>query len=235
MDEIRVLVIEDDPDWLRGLSAFLSGQPDIRVVGAAAAAEEALPLIAKEKPDVVLMDIMLAGGPEGIGLTEKITSESRARVIMLTSMEDKDLIFDAFQAGAVDYHIKSDYSAIPDAVRAAYQKRSPISAAAAERMREEFRRLRRLEREMKIKEMKALLTPTEMEVLKLIGKGRTQPEIAKQFVVSLRTVKIHVGRILRKLGAKSSREAAEKARAAGILDGEPQDPGRTEEGHGGMP
>lgn len=220
MDEIRLVIIEDDPDWLRGLTAYLSAQPDIRIIGTASTSDEAISLLAEVEPDVVLMDIMLASSAEGILLTSRITSSSSARVIMLTSMEDKSFIFDAFQAGAVDYHIKTDYTAIPDAVRAAYRNRSPINPAVAERMREEFRRLKRLEREMKIKEMKARMTPTELEVLKLIDRGYTQPEIADKFVISLRTVKVHVGNILRKLGVRSSREAAEKARQAGILDEE---------------
>lgn len=218
MDEIRLMIIEDDLDWMRGLTAYLSGQPDIRVIGTASTSEEAHARLAELQPDVVLMDIMLANSADGIALTAEITSGSAARVIMLTSMEDKSFIFDAFQAGAVDYHIKSDYAAIPDAIRAAYRNRSPINPAVAEKMREEFRRLKRLEREMEIKEMKAKITPTEREVLKLIDKGYTQPEIAEKFVISLRTVKVHVGNILRKLGVSSSREAAAKARQSGILD-----------------
>jgi two-component system vancomycin resistance associated response regulator VraR len=78
------------------------------------------------------MDIMLAEDPAGIRLTQEVSQMSSARVIMLTSMSDKRFIIDAFQAGAVDYHLKSEVEGIPDAIRAAYAKKSPISAAAAD-------------------------------------------------------------------------------------------------------
>jgi|DewCreStandDraft_1066081.scaffolds.fasta_scaffold00075_89 two-component system vancomycin resistance associated response regulator VraR len=217
MNQIRVLIVEDDKDWLRGLRAYLSMQQDIQVVAAAATSDEALAALADNKIDVVLMDIMLASSMEGIWLTAQMTASSSVRVIMLTSMEEKELIFEAFQAGAVDYHIKSEYTSIPQAIRAAYLNRSPINEAVADRMREEFRRLKQLEKDVKIKEIRGLITPTELEVLKLIDKGYTQPEIAQALVVSIHTVKIHVGHILRKLGVGSSREAADKVREAGIL------------------
>lgn len=218
MDHIRLLIVEDDKDWLRGLTSYLSLQSDIQVIATAATGDEALGALADNEIDVVLMDIMLASSMEGIWLTAQMTASTSVRVIMLTSMEEKELIFEAFQAGAVDYHIKSEYTTIPVAIRAAYLNRSPINEAVAERMLEEFRRLKRLEKAVKIKEIKDLITPTELEVLKLIDKGYTQPEIAKTFVVSIHTIKIHVGHILRKLGVGSSREAAEKVREVGILE-----------------
>lgn len=218
MDHIRLLIVEDDKDWLRGLTSYLSLQSDIKVVATASTGDEALGALADNEIDVVLMDIMLASSMEGIWLTAQMTASTSVRIIMLTSMDDKELIFEAFQAGAVDYHIKSEYTTIPAAIRAAYLNRSPINEAVAERMREEFRRLKRLEKAVKIKEIKDLITPTELEVLKLIDKGYTQPEIAKTFVVSIHTIKIHVGHILRKLGVGSSREAAEKVREVGILE-----------------
>jgi DNA-binding NarL/FixJ family response regulator len=220
MEQIQLLIVEDDQDWLRGLTAYLSNQPDIHVVGNASTSEDALAQIAELDLDVVLMDIMLANSVEGIWLTSKVTAASAARVVMLTSMEDKELIFEAFQAGAVDYHIKSNFKEIPDAIRAAYRNRSPINPAVAERMREEFRRLKQLERDVRVKEMKDLITPAELEVLKLIDQGYTQPQIAEKFVISLRTVKNHVNHILRKLNVGSSREAAEKARSSGMLEEE---------------
>lgn len=223
MEQIRLFIVEDDLDWQRGLTAYLSRQPDIRIVGAADTADAALAGLAEHEVDVVLMDIMLANSIEGIWLTSRITASSTARVIMLTSMEDKELIFDAFQAGAVDYHIKSEYATIPAAVRSAFSRRSPINPAVAEQMRAEFRRLKQLEREIKMKEIRTLITPAELEVLKLIDRGYSQPEIAESFVVSLRTVKVHIGNILRKLGVGTSREAANKLRESGAFDDEKDD------------
>ncbi|ALS22448.1 MULTISPECIES: response regulator [Paenibacillus] len=214
---IRVVIVEDDPDWLRGLQSYLQKEPDIRLVGHASSGKAAVELLEKTEADVVLMDIMMSDSPEGIWAAAEIVKCSGARVIMLSSMEDKELIFDAFKAGAVDYMVKSNFTEIPQAIRSAYANRSAIHPSVAAQMREEFRRLKQLEKEMRAKELKNLLTPTEIQVLDLIDKGHTQTQIADKFVISIRTVKVHVGNILKKLGGKSSKEAAQKAKDMGIL------------------
>ncbi|HTG68715.1 MAG TPA: response regulator transcription factor, partial [Candidatus Udaeobacter sp.] len=122
MDSIRVWIVEDDPDWLRGLVAYLNKEPDIKVVWTASRAEDVRQALLEGKQqsmpaDVVLMDIMLEGRPEGVLLAEETAVSTGARVIMLTSMEEKELIFRSFQAGAIDYQIKSDFESLPDAVR----------------------------------------------------------------------------------------------------------------------
>jgi len=219
MDAIKVGIVEDDKDWLRGLRAYLEKQPDIEVVFASddkGATREAL-ASGRLEVDVVLMDIMLHGEPEGVQLAEEVTAATGARVVMLTSMEEKELIFRSFQAGAIDYQIKSDFEALPNAVRAAARREAPISPAAAERMREEFRRLKQLEREFEKKKLQDLITPSELELLKLIDKGYTQTEIANRLVLSIRTIKNHVNHILKKLGSKGSKEAAREAKEKGLF------------------
>jgi DNA-binding NarL/FixJ family response regulator len=222
MDNIRVWIVEDDPDWLRGLVAYLNKEPDISVVWTASRAEdvrEAL-LAGKQQSipaDVVLMDIMLDGRPEGVLLAEEAAVSSGAKVIMLTSMEEKELIFRSFQAGAIDYQIKSDFESLPDAVRSAFRSQSPINAAVADRMREEFRRLKQLEREFEVKKLGDLITPSELQLLDLIDQGYTQPQIADKLVVSIRTVKNHVNHILKKLNLTGSREAANKVKEMGLF------------------
>ncbi|MCA0753794.1 response regulator transcription factor [Paenibacillus sp. N4] len=222
MDKIKVWIVEDDPDWLRGLVAFLNKEQDIQVVWTASSAgdvREALRgRLAEDCPaDVVLMDIMLDDKPEGVLLAEETASAAGARVVMLTSMEEKDLIFRSFQAGAIDYQIKSDFEGLPDAVRSAYRKQSPINAAVAESMREEFKRLKQMERDFEIKKVEDLITPSELQLLDLIDQGYTQPQIADKLVVSLRTVKNHVNHILKKLNLTGSREAAAKVKEMGLF------------------
>ncbi|QTH44639.1 response regulator transcription factor [Cohnella sp. LGH] len=219
MDAIKVGIVEDDKDWLRSLRAYLEKQPDIEVVFASddkVATREAL-ASGRLEVDVVLMDIMLHGEPEGVQLAEEVTAATGARVVMLTSMEEKELIFRSFQAGAIDYQIKSDFEALPNAVRAAARREAPISPAAAERMREEFRRLKQLEREFEKKKLQDMITPSELELLKLIDKGYTQTEIANRLVLSIRTIKNHVNHILKKLGSKGSKEAAREAKEKGLF------------------
>ncbi|WP_054027933.1 response regulator transcription factor [Bacillus sp. FJAT-28004] len=222
MDNIQVWIVEDDRDWLRGLIAYLNKEPDIEVVWTASRAEDVRQALLEGKQqsvpaDVVLMDIMLEGRPEGVLLAEEAAIATGARVIMLTSMEEKELIFRSFQAGAIDYQIKSDFESLPDAVRSAYRSQSPINAAVAERMREEFRRLKQMEREFEAKKLGDLITPSELQLLDLIDQGYTQPQIADKLVVSIRTVKNHVNHILKKLNLSGSREAANKAKEMGLF------------------
>lgn len=220
MEPIRILIVEDDLDWLRGLKAYLDRQPDLRVVATVSTAEEARELFANAEPgaDVVLMDIMLQDEPAGIGLAEQALLSWGVKVIMLTSMEEKDFIFRSFQAGAIDYQIKSRFEELPTIIRAVHARQSSINAAVAEQMREEFRRLKRLEHQFKVKEVSDLITPTELQVLEMIDQGHTQTEIANRFFISLRTVKIHVGHILKKLGSPSSKDAAQKIRDLGLFE-----------------
>ncbi|UJF31288.1 response regulator transcription factor [Paenibacillus hexagrammi] len=223
MNKIKVVIVEDDRDWLRGLISYVNREPDLEVIATASTPAEAQSLFTGSctPADVVLMDIMLQDEPAGIGLAELALTAWGVKVIMLTSMEEKDLIFRSFQAGAIDYQIKANFEEIPGVIRAAHLRQSTINAAVAEQMREEFRRLKKLEQEFKVKEMKDLITPTELQVLEMIDQGHTQTEIANRFVISLRTVKIHVGHILKKLGSSSSKEAAQKVRDLGLFDKKP--------------
>jgi DNA-binding NarL/FixJ family response regulator len=220
MDPIRLLIVEDDRDWLRGLTAYLNREPDMIITATAASAEEARAILSDPEisADVALLDIMLGDEPAGIHLAEEVVQAWGVKVIMLTSMEEKDLIFRSFQAGAIDYQIKSSFEQLPSVIRAAYQRSAPINAAVAEKLREEFRRLKRLEQEFKVKEVSDMITPTELQVLEMIDQGHTQTEIAGRFFISLRTVKIHVGHILKKLGSSSSKEAAQKVRELGLFE-----------------
>lgn len=222
MENINVWFVEDDPDWLRGLTSYLSGQPDIRIAFSSSRPDEvrhALSSPEAQPADVALMDIMLDGVPEGIALAEEVALATGARVIMLTSMEEKELIFRSFQAGAIDYQIKSDFESLPEAIRSAARRQSPISAAAAERMREEFRRLKRIEREFEVKTMRDTLTASELQLLELVDRGYSQSEMASKLVVSIRTVKNHINHILKKLKVSGSKEAARQAKELGLLRG----------------
>ncbi|MBH5316938.1 response regulator transcription factor [Paenibacillus sp. GSMTC-2017] len=222
MSNIRIGLVEDDPDWLRGIADFLKGESDFNLVWTASTGEELREALSHSdgNVDVVLMDIMIQGKPEGVLLAEETALATGARIIMLTSMEEKELILKSFQAGAIDYQLKSNFEQIPDAVRAAYSKQSPISATAAEQLREEFRRLRAMERDFEAKKMGDLITPSELQLLSLIDQGYSQPQIAEKQFITLRTVKNHVNHILKKLGMEGSKEAASKLKEMGLLDKE---------------
>ncbi|MFK7696272.1 response regulator transcription factor [Paenibacillus sp. HJGM_3] len=234
MEAIRVWLVEDDADWLRGLSACLRAEADLRLDFASGDPAEVRRKLAEPgaAPDVVLMDIMLHGSPEGIALAEAVVVATGARVIMLTSMEERDLILRSFQAGALDYRIKADFESLPEAIRQAAAKQSPISPAAAERMREEFRRLKRLEREFEVSRMRDKITPSELQLLELIDRGYSQSQIADKRFVSLRTIKNQINYLLKKLQLGSSKEAAKQVKELGLIggSGEGEESGTTEEG-----
>jgi len=217
MDKIRVLLVEDDSEWLRGLTAYLRQHKDITLVASVSTGEEAVRIIKNKDVDVVLMDIFLAGKYDGIKATSEILKLRQAKVIVLTSSDHDTTVFDSFAAGAVDYIIKSNFSEIPDAVRAAHLNRSPIRAYVAHKIRKEFSKLKKLESQYIVEQIKSTLTPTELSILELIYQGYTQKEISNKMFISIRTVKNHVNSILKKMEEKSSKEAAYKARKLGVI------------------
>lgn len=219
MEPIKVWLVEDDVDWLRGLTEYLRLQVDLALVFASGDPDEVRRKLAEPgaAADVVLMDIMLNGSPEGIVLAEETVAITGAKVIMLTSMEERELILRSFQAGALDYRIKADFESLPEAIRQAAAKLSPISPAAAERIREEFQRLKKLEREFEVSRMRDKITPSELQLLDLIDQGFSQSQIADKRVVSIRTIKNQINNMLKKLQTASSKEAARQVKALGLL------------------
>lgn len=117
-ESIRIGIVEDDPDWRRGLADYLAGETDFKLCWTASSGHELREAMLGEDgaTDVILMDIMLDGHPEGIRLAEEASLATGARIIMLTSMEEKELILQSFHAGAIDYQIKSSFERLPEAI-----------------------------------------------------------------------------------------------------------------------
>ncbi|MBN2980174.1 MULTISPECIES: response regulator transcription factor [Cohnella] len=207
MEHIKVLLVEDDPEWIKALTSYLNHEEDILVVGAAMRKEEAVRMARTLEFDVVLMDIQLGeGGLDGIYAAMEIHDIRPAKIIMLTSLSDERVITQAFTAGAVDYVEKSRFKDIPHAIRTAC--RHP---AAMDALLKEFARLKREE------QLKAL-TPAEREVFELIEEGYTQPQIEQKLYKAESTLKNQVNKILKKLGAKTSKQAVEKVRRKGLCE-----------------
>ncbi len=205
-EPIRVLIVEDDPDWIKAITSYLNSEPDILVVGAATASEEALRLAGTLAFDVVLMDIQLTGGGlEGIYTALELHEIHPAKIIMLTSVTDDRVMTQAFTAGAVNYIEKPRFKDLPHAIRTAH--RHP---AAMDALLREFSRLKREE------QLKAL-TPAEREVYELIEEGYTQSEIERKLFKAESTLKNQVNKMLKKLGAKSSKEAVELVKRKGLF------------------
>ena len=212
---IRVVLADDQALVRAGFRALLDAQDDIEVVGEAGDGEEAVRLARSEAPDVVLMDIRMPG-VDGISATRDVLAASPdVKVLILTTFEQDDYIFDALDAGASGFLLKrtrpedliagihtvaeGDALLSPSVTRRVIDRMTPLSVPLP-------RGDARLEE----------LTAREREVLQLIARGLSNSEIAEVFVVEESTVKTHVRRILRKLGARDRVQAVILAYESGL-------------------
>nr|WP_275581945.1 response regulator transcription factor [Brevibacillus fulvus] len=200
-------MVEDDIDWRNGLADFLNAEEDLTVIGTAGTKQEALAVCRQMTADIILLDINLTANQlDGIEVAMTLQEQgTTSQIIMLTSLQASEIIVDSFSAGAINYISKSNFREIPEAIRSAHRQQSAIHPTAAAALREELQRL-------KNQEAKRLLSPAEKEILKLVHQGQTQSQIEQTLHITQRTIKNHINRILKKLGVKSSKEAAAKAK-----------------------
>jgi NarL family two-component system response regulator LiaR len=204
-------VVDDHAVVRQGLRTFLELQEDIEVVADVADGRQALVAVAEHDPDVVLMDLVL---PEvdGVEAIRRIASERpNIRVIALTSFLDDDKLFPAVRAGAAGYLLKDvEPAELVRAIRTAHAGQSPLSPAIAARLVDE---LAHGGRGGSVDE----LTPRELEVLRLIARGRSNKRIALELGVAEKTVKTHVSHVLAKLGLSDRTQAALYAVREGLV------------------
>jgi two-component system, NarL family, response regulator LiaR len=214
---IRVLIADDHPLVRQGLRTYLETIDDIDVVGEATEGEEAVRLTSDLEPDVVVMDLAMPI-VDGIEATRRIVEAlPTMKVIALTSFATDDKVFPAIQAGAVGYLLKeAEPAELAEAIRKVHRGEPILHPTVAAR----------LMREVAAAEPRAHrtdLTARELEVLRLIARGRSNKEIARDLDVAEKTVKTHVSNVLSKLGVADRTQAALYAVRNGLADPPPQE------------
>jgi two-component system NarL family response regulator len=206
-DAIRVMIVDDHALFRRGLQMVLEQETDIDVVGEAGNGGDAVGLAQENMPDVVLMDVRMPGRG-GIEATEKIKEAMpHVKILMLTVSDEEADLFDALKAGASGYLLKdTSIEEVAEAVRKVSRDESLISPSMANKLVSEFTSMvKRADEKQSVPQPR--LTDREMEVLKLVAKGRNNRDIAKELFISENTVKNHIRNILEKLHLHSRMEA----------------------------
>jgi DNA-binding NarL/FixJ family response regulator len=215
---IRVLLVDDQALFREGLETLLSVHSDIEVVGQACNGREAVDIAAKVSPDVVLMDVRM---PilDGVRATRRLKEGMpRCRVIVLTTFDDDEYVFDALRAGAAGYLLKDVASArLVEAIRATARGESILEPSVAAKVIAEFTRVSSMVPAAQMEQMVEPLSERELEILALIARGASNREIGDRLFIAEGTVKNHVTRILAKLGVRDRTQAALKARELGLL------------------
>ncbi|MFJ3836447.1 response regulator [Streptomyces sp. NPDC090054] len=214
---IRVMIADDQMMVRQGFTVLLNAQPDIEVVGQAVDGADAVTKVAELAPDVVLMDIRMPG-MGGIEATSVIagTPGSTVRVLVLTTFDLDEYVYEALRAGASGFLLK-DASAdqLAEAVRVVAGGEALLSPSITKRLITEFSRLGAPRAPSKARI--DALTERETEVLSLIAQGLSNAEIAEHLIVAEQTVKTHVSRVLVKLGLRDRTQAAVFAYETGLV------------------
>jgi DNA-binding NarL/FixJ family response regulator len=214
-DRIGVLVVDDHAVVRRGLLAFLESEADFELVGAAEGGAEALDLIARldaegRRPRVVVMDLQMSP-VDGIETTRRIRARyADVEVVALTSFGEDERVHAALEAGASGYLLKdADADELLAAIRAAHRGELQLDPAVARRLMSSLR---------PPQDPSVALTSRELEVLRLVGGGKANKDIAAELHISERTARTHVSNILGKLGLGSRTQAALWAVREGLVD-----------------
>jgi DNA-binding NarL/FixJ family response regulator len=219
----RVLIADDHRLVREGLKAVLDGEPDLEVVGEARNGLEALEACRRLKPDLVLMDVRMPHS-DGLAATRKIKQEMpHISVVMVTMHENPDYLLEAVRAGAAGYILKdASGDRLVGAVRRTLEGDSSLDEDLAMRLlqglsgEEAQGPQPSSEPKERPEQPEEPLTPQELEVLRLIAQGKTNPQIAQSLFSSVSTVKIHVQNIIAKLGVSDRTQAAVRAIELGL-------------------
>jgi DNA-binding NarL/FixJ family response regulator len=205
---IRLLLVDDHEMVRAGLRTFLGLQPDMEVVGEAGSGEQALALVPRLQPEIVLLDLVLPG-MSGLDVVRRLRAAHPAvKVVVLTSYSAEDSVLPAVRAGVAGYLLKDvGPGELADALRAVHAGGASLDPSVAATVMSS----------VSAPDPARSLTPRELEVLRLIARGLSNAEIAEALIVSQHTVKSHVAHILGKLGLRDRVQAVVLAYEAGLV------------------
>lgn len=210
-DRVRVVVVDDHPVFREGVVRALGSSGQVEVVGEAGDGRSALAMVEELKPDVVLLDYSL---PElsGQAVAHAIVRDGLpSRVLFLSAHAESSVVYQALEAGAAGYLSKeSRREQIVDAVVACAEGRNVVPPDVAAGLVSEIR--------LRSRRDAPVLTPREREILKLIADGRSLPDIAKQLILGLTTVKTHAQHLYEKLGVSDRAAAVAEAMRRGLIE-----------------
>lgn len=214
---LRILIVDDQALFREGLRTLLSVQPDFEVAGEASNGEEALRMVANLRPAVVLMDLRMPV-LDGVTATRRIHENwPDCRVIVLTTFDDDEYVFDGLRAGAVGYLLKDVSSEkLVEAIRAAARGEYFLLPSITAKVMAEFARFSRPNIALNA-DLVEMLSSRELEVLRLVATGASNKAIAEHLVIAEGTVKNHLTSILAKLEVKDRMQAVFKAKEMGLI------------------
>lgn len=213
---IKIIIVDDHAMVRSGLRLLLSGKEDIEVVGEGADGDEGIRLVRELKPDVVLMDLSMPHGKDGLTAASELNNEfPDTAVLILTMHDDDEYLFRAIHAGASGYVLKSaPHEELLSAIRSVSEGNAYLYPTATKRLMNEYmERMRRGESG----DLYEALSEREKEVLSLTAKGYANKEIAEQLIISVKTVETHKSNVMEKLGLKSRPELIKYAVKKGLL------------------
>lgn len=212
LEKARIMLVDDHALFRSGMASLLAGRPDMEVVGEAETGEEAVRLAEELMPDLILMDINMPGGG-GMEATRIIKEQMPyVKIVVLTASDENDLLFEAVKAGAQGYLLKHlDPEQFLEELTAQIRGEASISGDVALKIIRAFST-------QDVERQQTQLTGRELEVLKLVGEGYSNRDIASRLFISENTVKNHLRNILQKLHFENRVQAAAYAIRRGLVD-----------------
>jgi RNA polymerase sigma factor (sigma-70 family) len=216
MSTLKVLLVEDHVIVRQGVSALLDEEPDIAIVGEASDGSQALALVQKLRPDIVLMDLSLPGlgGVEATRQMRELFPD--VRVLVLSMYDSEEYVFRALRAGASGYVLKQSTSTeLVLALRAVAAGSTFLSPSISQILISDY--MRRVETQQSDDEALSILTPREREVLQLIAQGLSNRQIAEKLHISVKTVETHRGNMMNKLDVHDRAGLVKFAMESGLV------------------